>query len=100
MTENSNPKSSSLPASATLLITFSIVTLVLIFVSPIVGVVGFVVAIVWSAKLLFDLVRWLRLDKDTRPKMKFPKKSAGVLFVVVLAVGYFVYLIARDLDTL
>ena len=95
MTDNSDPKSSSLPANATLLI----VTLVLIFVFPIVGVLGFVVAIVWSAKLLFDLVRWLRSDKGTRPKMKFPKKSTVVLLAVILAVGYFVYLIARDLGT-
>jgi uncharacterized ion transporter superfamily protein YfcC len=100
MTENSDPKSSSLPASATLLIAFLIVTLVLTFVVPIVRMFGFVVAIVWSAKLLFDLVRWLRSDKDTRPKMKFPKKSVGVLFVVILVVGYLVYLVARDLGTL
>ena len=99
MTENSDPKSSSLPASATLLITFLIVTLAITFVFSIVGLFGFVVIIAWSAKLLFDLVRWLRSDKGTRPKMKFPRKSAGVLFVVILAVGYFVYLIARDLGT-
>ena len=100
MTENSDPKSSRLSASATLLITFLIVTLVTTFVIPIVGVLGFVVAIVWSAKLLFDLVRWLRSDKGTRPKMEFPRKSVGVLFVVILVVGYLVYLVARDLSTL
>jgi hypothetical protein len=100
MTENSDPKSSSLPASATLLIAFLIVNLVLNAVISIVGELGLAVATVWSAKLLFDLVRWLRSDKDTRPKMKFPKKSAGVLIVVILVFGYLVYLVARDLGTL
>jgi len=58
----------------------------------------FGVVIAWSTWLLFYLMRWLNSDKDRRPRMRFPKKTAGLLFLVIMAVGYFVYLIARDLE--
>lgn len=91
---------STIPARAALFAIFLIVTFVLFFV------VGWSVIFlpIWlglvlggAIWLLFDLVRWLRSDKNTRPKMKFPRKTATALLLVIMAVGYFGYLIARDM---
>lgn len=97
MNETSDMKPSKIPANAVLLLIFVIVTVVLKFVAGPVALIGLALALVWTVKLLIDLVRWLRMDKDTRPKMTFPKKTALALLLVLLAVGYFAYLIARDL---
>lgn len=95
-----DPKPSKIPVNAVLLLIFLIVSVVLKFVAGPAGLIGLVVVVVWTAKLLIDLVGWVRMDKDARPKMTFPKKTASALLVVLLAVGYFAYLIARDLATL
>jgi hypothetical protein len=100
MNETSNMKPSKIPANAILLLIFVIVSVVLKFVVGPVGLIGSAVVLVWAVKLLIDLVRWLITDKDTRPKMTFPKKTALALLVVLLAVGYFAYLIVRDLAML
>lgn len=100
MNETSDMKPSKIPANAVLLLIFVIVSVVLKFVAGPVALIGLAVVLVWAGKLLIDLVRWLRADKDKRPKMTFPKKTALALLVVLLAVGYFVYLIVRDLTTL
>lgn len=97
MTEASDMKPSKIPANAVLLLILVIVSMVLKFVAGPVGFIGLALALVWAVKLLIDLVRWLRMDKDTRPKMTFPKKTALALLVVLSAIGYFAYLIARDL---
>ena len=99
MNETLDVKTSNLPAHFCLLLIFVIMSGALLAVLGPVGIIGCVVVIVWSLKVLFDLVRWLRLDKDTRPKMRFPKKTALALLVLIFAVGYFMYLIARDLGT-
>lgn len=96
-------KPSNLPASAALLMIFVIVTWVFTLVVGSFGLLAplcAVVTLVWAAKLLFGLTRWLKADKDTRPPMRFPRKTAAVLLVILLAVGYFGYLIARDLSGL
>lgn len=90
-------KPSKMPANAVLLLIFVIVSVALKFVAGPVGLIGLSAVLVWAVKLMIDLVRWLRTDKDARPKMTFPKKTALALFVVLLAVGYFAYLIVRDL---
>jgi hypothetical protein len=100
LNETSDMKPSKIPANAVLLLIFVIVSVVLKIVAGPVGLMGLAVVLVWAVKLLIDLVRWLRTDKDTRPKMTFPKKTALTLLMVLLAVGYFAYLIARDLATL
>lgn len=97
MNETSDVKPSNLPANAVLLLIFVIVFGVLLLVSRPLGILGLVVVIVWTIKVLINLVRWLRSDKDTRPKLRFPKKTALALGVVILAIGYFAYLVARDL---
>ena len=97
MNEISDMKPSKIPANAVLLLIFVIVSVVLKFVVGPVGLIGLSVVLVWAVKLMIDLVRWLRTDKDARPKMTFPKKTALALFVVLLVVGYFAYLIVRDL---
>ena len=100
MNETSDVKLSKIPANAVLLLIFIIVSFVLTFViGHAVGLIGLAVVCVWAAKLLIDLVRWLRMDKGTRPKMTFPKKTSLALSVVLISVGYFAYLIARDLAT-
>lgn len=100
MNDSFDVKPSTIPARAALFAIFLIVTFVLFFVVgwtvmflPI--WLGVVIAV--AGWLLFDLVRWLRSDKNTRPKMKFPRKTATALFLVIMAVGYFGYLIARDM---
>ncbi|WP_156477424.1 hypothetical protein [Falsihalocynthiibacter arcticus] len=93
-------KPSKIPANAALLLIFVIVSVVLKFVAGPMGLIGLAVVLVWAVKLLIDFVRWLRTEKNTRPKMTFPKKTALAVLVVLLAVGYFAYLIARDLATL
>lgn len=99
MNETSDMKPSTLPANAVLLVVFIIVSGVLFAVFGPLGIFGLILVVVWSVKLLIDLVRWLRSDKDTRPAMRFPKKTALVLMMVILTVGYLLYLIARDLGT-
>ncbi len=93
-------KPSKIPANAVLLLIFVIVSVVLKFIAGPVALIGLALALVWAVKLLIDLVRWLRMDKDTRPKMTFPKKTALALLIVLLAVSYFAFLIARDLAAL
>jgi len=90
-------KPSKIPANAVLLLILLMVSVVLKFVAGPVGLLGLVLAFVWGLKLMFDLLRWLKTDKEKRPKMTFPKKSAFALLVVLLAIGYFAFLIARDL---
>lgn len=97
MNETLDLKPSKIPANAVLLLIFMIVSVVLKFVAGPVGLIGLVVVLVWAVKLLIDLVRWLRTDKDARPKMTFPKKTALALLVVLVAIGYFAYLVVRDL---
>ncbi len=99
MNETSDMKPSKIPANAVLLLIFVIGAVVLKFVAGPVGLIGLAMVLVWAVKLLIDLVRWLRTDKDARPKMTFPRKTALALLVVLLAVGYFAYLIVRDLAT-
>lgn len=94
-------KPSTLPASALAFLIFFILSWVIrLTVMPygIFGWLQFAMIIIWLAKLLFDLARWLRADKEARPRMKFPKKTALALLCVVLLVGYFVYLIMRDIQ--
>ena len=94
-------KPSTLPASALgFLIFFMLSWVIRLTVMPY-GIfvwLQFAVIIIWLAKLLFDLARWLRADKEARPRMKFPKKTALALLCVVLLVGYMVYLIMRDIQ--
>lgn len=97
MNETLDLKPSKIPANAVLLLIFMIVSVVLKFVAGPVGLIGLVVVLVWAVKLLIDLVRWLRTDKDARPKMTFPKKTALAFLVVLVAIGYFAYLVVRDL---
>jgi hypothetical protein len=97
MTDSLTIKPSKIPANAVLLLIFLIVSIVLKVVAGPVGLIGLVVVVVWGAKVLIDLVRWLRADKETRPKMTFPKKTVLALLVVLIAIGYFAYLVARDL---
>ncbi|MFT5796549.1 MAG: hypothetical protein ACI84R_000596 [Candidatus Azotimanducaceae bacterium] len=80
MNNNANVKLSSLPAGAVLLVIFLIVSwlLGLIIGAPKLFVqIWIAVTIVWSAKLVFDLTRWLRSDKAKRSEMRFPYKSSG-----------------------
>ena len=94
-------KPSSIPASALGFLIFVILSWVIrLTVIPyaIFAWLQFAVIIIWLAKILFDLARWLRADKEARPRMKFPKKTALALLCVVLLVGYFVYLIMRDIQ--
>jgi hypothetical protein len=100
LSDTLKPEPSKIPANAVLLLILLIVSIVLKFVVGPLAIVGLVVAVVWAAKVMFDLVRWLRMDKASRPKMMFPKKSALALLVVILAVVYFAYLIGRDLSAL
>ena len=97
MNVTSGMKPSKIPANAVLLVTFFVVSVVLKFVAGPIGLIGLALVLFLTVKLLIDVVRWLGLDKEARPKMKFPKKTALVLLVVLLAVGYFIYLVARDL---
>jgi hypothetical protein len=97
MKETSDLKPSRIPANAVLLVILFVVSVVLKFVAGPIGLIGLVLVLFLTVKLLIDVVRWLGLDKETRPKMKFPKKTALALLVVLLAVGYFLYLVARDL---
>lgn len=99
MNETLDEKPSNLPAKTVLLVIFVILSGVFLAVMGPRGLGGIwmIAVIVWTAKLVFDLVRWMRSDKATRPKMRFPKKTVFALLIVILAVGYFAYLIARDL---
>lgn len=99
MTDTASPKYSTLPASAVLLVVFLIASMVVTLVIPgglFLVLIWFSVVILWAAKLLYDLVRWVRADKIERPKMRFPKKSVLALFVVVLCVGYFGFLLVTE----
>jgi uncharacterized membrane protein len=98
MTDTAPMKYSILPASAVLLVVFLIVSMVatLVVGGLVLMPLWVAVAILWAAKLLFDLVRWMKADKTTRPKMRFPKKSLVVLFLVVLCVVYFGYWLVTE----
>ncbi|MFT6091004.1 hypothetical protein [Sulfitobacter sp.] len=98
MTDTAATRYSKLPASAVLLVVFLIASMVLtIVVGGLFPVpIWIAVAILWAVKFLYDLVRWIKADKITRPKMRFPKKSAMVLFAVVLCVVYFGYLVVTE----
>jgi hypothetical protein len=99
MTDTAPIRVSSLPASAVLWVVFLIVSMVMTLVAPgglFVIPIWMAVAIIWAVKLLYDLVRWIRADKITRPKLRFPKKSAMVLFAVVLCIVYFGYLLVTE----
>ena len=97
MTETAPPEYSTLPARAVLLIVFLIVSLVMtLVVGNLSAPIMIVVAILWAVKLLYDLVRWVKADKGTRPKMKFPTKSVVALLAVLLCVLYFGYLLMRE----
>jgi hypothetical protein len=99
MTDTAPLRVSSLPAGAVLWVVFVIASMLVTFVvsgSLVFIPIWIAVAIIWAAKLLYDLVRWLRADKEARPKMRFPKKSAAVLCAVVLCVVYFGYLLVTE----
>ena len=99
MSDTAPPEYSNLPASAVLLVVFLIVSLVgtlFIFGGLSLVPIWIAAAALWAVKLLYGLVRWIRADKATRPKMRFPKKSAMVLFAVVLCVVYFGYLLGTE----
>jgi hypothetical protein len=100
MIDNPAVKPSTLPVSAASFIIFLIVSWVLrltFLPYEIFAQLPFAVIFIWSAKLLFDLLRWLRTDKHTRPKMRFPFKTTLVLCLVVLPIVYFGYLVVRDM---